>query len=87
MLVVLDEPNANLDEAGDAALMKAVVGLKAAGKTVFLISHRPGVLAAADRVLFLRDGYQIAFDAPAAVLEQLKAAARPATPPANALPA
>ncbi len=90
-LVVLDEPNANLDEAGDAALLKAVVALKAAGKTVFLITHRPGVLAAADRVLFLRDGHQVAFDTPAAVMEQLRSAAaataEPSVPPANALPA
>ena len=89
-LVVLDEPNANLDDAGDAALMKAVVSLKAAGKTVFLITHRPGVLAAADRVLFLRDGYQVAFGTPPAVMAALKAeaAGHPDTPPpANALPA
>ena len=61
------------------------------GKTVFLITHRPGVLAAADRVLFLRDGHQVVFDTPAAAMEQLKAAAaaaaRPSAPPVNALPA
>lgn len=55
-LVVLDEPNANLDDAGEAALLKTVRELKAKGKTVFLISHRPGVVAVADRLLVLRDG-------------------------------
>jgi ATP-binding cassette subfamily C exporter for protease/lipase len=55
-LLVLDEPNANLDEAGELALSKAVQEFKALGKTVVLISHRPGVLALADRVLVLRDG-------------------------------
>jgi ATP-binding cassette subfamily C exporter for protease/lipase len=55
-LIVLDEPNANLDDAGEAALVKAVQQLKAAGKTVFLITHRPGAVAAADRLLILQDG-------------------------------
>ena len=55
-LLVLDEPNANLDEAGELALANAVQEFKAMGKTVVLISHRTGVLALADRVLVLRDG-------------------------------
>jgi len=55
-LLVLDEPNANLDEMGEQALAKAIQEFKAMGKTVVLISHRPGVLALADRVLVLRDG-------------------------------
>jgi ATP-binding cassette subfamily C exporter for protease/lipase len=62
-LLVLDEPNANLDEAGEWALAQAVRALRAAGKTVVLISHRPGVLALADRVLILRDGV-LAFEGP-----------------------
>ena len=56
VLVVLDEPNANLDDVGEQALVRTVQGLKAAGKTVFLITHRPGILAVADRLLILRDG-------------------------------
>lgn len=55
-LVVLDEPNANLDEAGELALMAAVRELKSRGAAVVLISHRPGVLALADQVLALRGG-------------------------------
>jgi ATP-binding cassette subfamily C exporter for protease/lipase len=55
-LIVLDEPNANLDDVGEAALMQAVQELRARGKTVVLISHRPGALAAADRVVVMRDG-------------------------------
>ena len=56
MIVVLDEPNANLDDMGEAALYKTVEELKAKGKTVFLITHRPGAVAVADRILLLRDG-------------------------------
>ena len=55
-LVVLDEPNANLDEAGEIALAGAVQQLKAAGSTVVLVSHRQGVIALADRLLILNDG-------------------------------
>ncbi len=55
-LVVLDEPNANLDDEGEAALVRAVQGLKAKGKTVVLISHRPGIVGVADRLLILHQG-------------------------------
>ena len=56
VLVVLDEPNANLDDVGEAALVRAVQELKVKGCTVFLITHRPGIVAVADRVLILRNG-------------------------------
>lgn len=55
-IVVLDEPNSNLDEVGEAALLRAVQDLKAQGRTVFLITHRSGILAATDRLLLLKDG-------------------------------
>ncbi len=55
-LIVLDEPNAHLDDVGEAALVKTVEEAKARGKTVVLITHRPAVLAVADRILLLRDG-------------------------------
>jgi ATP-binding cassette subfamily C exporter for protease/lipase len=55
-LVVLDEPNANLDEAGEIALARAVQELKTAGSTVVLISHRQGVIALADHLLILNEG-------------------------------
>ena len=54
--IVLDEPNANLDDAGEAALVKTVLNMKEKGKTVVLITHRPGILAVADRLLLLQDG-------------------------------
>lgn len=55
-LIVLDEPNANLDDVGEAALIESVKRMKAKGSTVVLITHRPGVLAVADRLLLLLDG-------------------------------
>ena len=81
-LIVLDEPNANLDEAGEAALVQTVQTMKAKGKTVVLITHRPGILAVADRVLLLIDGRVQAEGPRDAVLAALQAAARPAAPAA-----
>jgi ATP-binding cassette subfamily C exporter for protease/lipase len=92
VLVVLDEPNANLDDAGEAALYATIRQLKAKGSTVFLITHRPGAVSVADRIVLLRDG-QVQADGPRdAVIAALQAAARPAppnvtTPGATALPA
>lgn len=55
-LLVFDEPNSNLDDEGEAALVAAIRALKAAGKTVVVIAHRPSVLAAMDKVMVMRDG-------------------------------
>ena len=78
VLVVLDEPNANLDDAGEAALYQTIQKLKAQGSTVFLITHRPGAVSVADRILLLRDG-QVQADGPRdAVISALQAAAKPA---------
>jgi ATP-binding cassette, subfamily C, bacterial exporter for protease/lipase len=54
--VVLDEPNSNLDDAGETALARTVHDLKQRGKTVFLITHRPSAIASADRLIIMRDG-------------------------------
>ena len=56
-LVVLDEPNANLDDAGEAALTKAIQDLKEGGTTVVLITHRASAIAVADRIVLLDNGY------------------------------
>ncbi|MDB5871007.1 MAG: type secretion system ATPase [Ramlibacter sp.] len=84
-LLVLDEPNANLDDAGEAALVKTVQQLKALGKTVFLITHRAGAIAVADRILLLQDG-RIKADGPReSVLASLRPAPARKEPPNPAL--
>ncbi|MBI5322039.1 MAG: type I secretion system permease/ATPase [Bradyrhizobium sp.] len=60
-LVVLDEPNANLDTEGEQALTRAIQALRAAGSIVIVISHRPSALAALDMALVLYEGKAIAF--------------------------
>jgi ATP-binding cassette, subfamily C, bacterial exporter for protease/lipase len=59
--VVLDEPNSNLDETGEKALVDAVAELKRRGKTVVLVTHRQSTLAVADRLLVLADGALAAY--------------------------
>nr|WP_242482230.1 type I secretion system permease/ATPase [Thiocystis violacea] len=56
VLVVLDEPNSNLDDQGEAALVKAIAQLKADGATVVIITHRPSVLSSVDKILVMREG-------------------------------
>ena len=56
VLVVLDEPNSNLDETGEQALAQALAGLKQRGSTVIVITHRVGVLNMADRIMVLNEG-------------------------------
>lgn len=82
-LVVLDEPNANLDEAGEDALVKAVEDLKARGKTVILITHRRNIVAVADRILALRGGTVQLYGDRDAILAEHAAGARP---PASTAP-
>ena len=74
VFVVLDEPNASLDEAGDAALLKAMEHFKALGATIVVITHRSSVLSACDLVLLMREGMQQAFGPRDEVLSGLRAA-------------
>ena len=60
-LVVLDEPNSNLDSQGEEALVAAIQGVRSRGGVVIAIVHRPSVLAAMDQVLVLNQGRQQAF--------------------------
>lgn len=54
--IVLDEPNASLDAEGEEALLQAIDAMKTNGATVVIISHKPSVFRAADKMLVLRDG-------------------------------
>lgn len=55
-LLVLDEPNANLDDVGEAALARAIRDLKEAGKTIFMVLHQRNLLTLADRVVVMSEG-------------------------------
>lgn len=55
-LLVLDEPNASLDAEGEEALMRVIDTMKGRGSTIVVVSHKPNVFRAADKMLVLRDG-------------------------------
>ncbi|MDD4855763.1 MAG: type I secretion system permease/ATPase [Sulfuricurvum sp.] len=55
-IVVLDEPNSNLDDIGESALVQAITELKKRSVTVVLITHRPSILGITDKILLLREG-------------------------------
>lgn len=74
-LIVLDEPNANLDQTGEAALAAAVEELKRRGCTLLIVGHRPSTLAQADKILLLQDGRVEMFGPRDEVLQRLRAAA------------
>ncbi|MCP4185130.1 MAG: type I secretion system permease/ATPase [Hyphomicrobiales bacterium] len=60
-LIVLDEPNSNLDAEGDIALTKAIVSLREQGATLIIMAHRPSAIAAVNLVLMLKNGRQLEF--------------------------
>lgn len=60
-LVVLDEPNSNLDAEGEQALSEAIMSVRARGGIVVVVAHRPSALASADLVLMMQDGRMQAF--------------------------
>ncbi|MFD2113220.1 type I secretion system permease/ATPase [Thiorhodococcus fuscus] len=87
VLVVLDEPNSNLDDQGEAALIRAINQLKAEGSTVVIVAHRPSVLGSVDKIIVLREGLLELFGPRDQVLSKF---ARPTAvksqPTATALP-
>ncbi|NNB17768.1 type I secretion system permease/ATPase [Pseudomonas fragi] len=78
-VIVLDEPNSNLDEAGEQALLQAIAQLKQHKRTLILITHKPNVLTLTDQLLILREGQLQAFGPTAKVLGA-PVAAKPAAP-------
>jgi PrtD family type I secretion system ABC transporter len=73
-LVVLDEPNANLDQAGESALAEAIAELKKRGCILIIVGHRPSTLAQADKILLIQNGTVTMFGPRDEVLEALSQA-------------
>jgi ABC-type protease/lipase transport system fused ATPase/permease subunit len=77
-LVVLDEPNSNLDAEGDEALTRAILGLRARGAIVIVVAHRPSAIAGVDYILVMAKGRQQQFGPKEEILNRVTQA--PSTP-------
>ncbi len=82
-LVVLDEPNSNLDAEGEAALTTAIAGVRSRGGIVIIVAHRPNALIAVDKVMAMGNGRIQAFGPKEEVLQQIT---RPVAPPPPTAP-
>jgi PrtD family type I secretion system ABC transporter len=80
-LVVLDEPNSNLDATGEAALTQAITAVRNRGGIVVVIAHRPSALAAVDHVLAMSNGQMQAFGPRDEVMRKVMEGQRPAPVP------
>jgi ATP-binding cassette subfamily C exporter for protease/lipase len=78
-LIVLDEPNSNLDDAGEAALIQAIRELKALRRSVVLITHRMPILTISDKLLVLNEGSVQGFGPTQQILGALAQARQQAT--------
>lgn len=76
-LMILDEPNTNLDGDGERALMQAIQYLKQAGITTIIVAHRPSILATVDKVLVLKAGATEILGPREEVLARFRPGARP----------
>jgi PrtD family type I secretion system ABC transporter len=74
VLIVLDEPNSNLDDAGELALLNTLVKLKEAQKTIFVITHRTSILSIVDKILLMINGVGQAYGPRDEVLASLQKA-------------
>lgn len=85
VIIVLDEPNSNLDNDGEAALARTVADLKTRSRTTLVITHRPSLLASVDHIMVMREGMIEQFGPRDTILGQyLRPAAVPNTAPAVA---
>ena len=84
--VVMDEPNSNLDEVGEAALVKTIEALKASGSTVVITTHRPRLVSVVDLMLVLKSGKQVAFGPAKDILDAVRKL-QVVTPPNATTPA
>ncbi len=85
-LVVLDEPNANLDAAGDAALSEAILSVRRRGGIAIVIAHRPSALSAVNKVLVLDSGQTRAFGPKDEVLRNILQSVPPGITASDASP-
>lgn len=85
-LVLLDEPNSNLDAAGEDALAAAIAGVRARGGIAIVIAHRPSALAQVSHVLFMRDGRMEAFGPRDQVMSRIMKPAVPLDAPQRRTP-
>ena len=83
--IVLDEPNSNLDEIGEQALIAAIQDLRVRGKTIVMITHRASTLAATNKLLVLKDGVAQMFGPTLEVLEKLTQLSQQAMKPSQKL--
>ncbi len=71
-LIVLDEPNSNLDEAGEKALASAIQNMKSDNATVFIVSHRLSALSVTNKLIFMQSGQLAAFGPTQEVMQKLQ---------------
>ena len=77
-VIVLDEPNSNLDAAGEKALTEAIVEAKNSDATVIVVSHRPSLITTTDKIAVLNQGSLVKFGPRDEVLRELGGGSTPA---------
>ena len=85
-LIVLDEPNSNLDDLGERALLQAIIHLRKRGTTVILITHKPSILQVTTKVALMQDGVLKLYGPTADVLAKMSGKAPPQAQPAKPQP-
>ena len=82
-VLVLDEPNSNLDEEGETRLMQSLLHLRQEGKTIVLVAHKPAILAAADEILAFQVKGAPLYGPRAVILQKLESLRRQSAPAAQ----
>jgi ATP-binding cassette, subfamily C, bacterial PrsD len=87
-LIVLDEPNSNLDGEGEAAVSEAIKASRSRGAIVVVIAHRPSAIAAVDTILVMKQGEAVAFGTKEELLSpRLHSSMPPKAAPGRSAPA
>lgn len=82
-VLVLDEPNSNLDEEGETRLMQSLLRLRQEGKTIVLVAHKPAILAAADEILAFQLKGAPLYGPRAVIMQKLESLRRQSAPAAQ----